>query len=408
MWTFMRQSASTRPKGTIIACSRGMFIYTYTETEGSESQRVAGEIDHMMKPAFGDRPGANGHQSTGPRLSARMLQEYEAARNELVNGIVTSDMVQLVDMDNYGIGLNVKAPCGLTLCHAVQGSNVRARIDIEELHYHQQWTGAPMEIIDRGRVIEASQVFLDHAAEWKEQLTAAFKADSKGVKMRNMTLNNIDAYLKRYFDGTGISYHIDKRHADGHKARLLVYLNRYKTLDLPIPHDDFINHLDLVRPYMQEFAYMARDGRFTVRGEIRDDWQQAPQAAQEHPQEAEPQPQGIKGWLQRVFKGNDDKPKEEVEKTELQQLIDDYFKDKKWQYHLTEDEEDGRRELHIRLSRARAMIIDLTKDNDIKARIDHDIAYIPQLVKLAKLFPYRLTGPRKKVEWITATRDEDS
>ena len=92
----------------------------------------------------------------------------------------------------------------------------------------------------------------------------------------------------------------------------------------------------------------------------------------------------------------------------MQQLIDDYFKDKKWQYHLTEDEEDGRRELHIRLSRARAMIIDLTKDNDIKARIDHDIAYIPQLVKLAKLFPYRLTGPRKKVEWITATRDEDS
>ena len=52
-----------------------MFIYTYTEAEGTESQRVAGIIDHMMKPAFGDRPGANGHEMTGPRLSARMLPE---------------------------------------------------------------------------------------------------------------------------------------------------------------------------------------------------------------------------------------------------------------------------------------------------------------------------------------------
>ena len=77
-----------------------MFIYTYTEAEGTESRRVAGEIDHIMKPAFGDRPGANGHQATGPRLSARMLQEYEAARNELINGIITEDMVQLVDLDN--------------------------------------------------------------------------------------------------------------------------------------------------------------------------------------------------------------------------------------------------------------------------------------------------------------------
>lgn len=385
-----------------------MFIYTHTETEGSESQRVAGEIDHLMKPAFGDRPGANGHQATGPRLSARMLQEYEAARNELINGIVTTDMVELVDMDNYGIGLNVKSPCGLTLCHAVQGSNVRARIDIEELHFHQQWSGAPMEAIDRSRVIEVSQVFLNHAAQWKEQLTAAFKADSKGVKLRNMTLNNIDAYLKRFFDGTGISYHIDKRHADGHKARLLVYLNRYKTLDLPIPHDDFINHLDLVKPHMEELAYMARDGRFTVRGEVRDDWQQGLQTEKTGPMEDGQQPQGFKGWLQRMFKGNGVKHKEAVEKTALQQLIDDYFLGTKWQYHLTEDEEEGRRELHIRLSRARSMIIDLTQDSDIQARIDHDIAYIPRLVELARLFPYRLTGPRKKVEWITATRAEDS
>ena len=132
-----------------------MFIYTYTEAEGTESRRVAGEIDHILKPAFGDRPGANGHQATGPRLSARMLQEYEAAQRELVNGIVTDEMVQLVDMGDYGVGMHVKAPCGLTLCHAVQGSTVRARIDIDEMHYHQQWSGAPMEVIDRSRVVEA-------------------------------------------------------------------------------------------------------------------------------------------------------------------------------------------------------------------------------------------------------------
>ena len=380
-----------------------MFIYTYTETEGSESQRVAGLIDHVMKPAFGDRPSANGHQGTGPRLSAKMLLEYEAARNELINGIVTADMVQLVDMDNYGIGLNVKAPCGLTLCHAVQGNNVRARIDIEDLHYHQQWSGAPMEIIDRSRVVEASQVFLDHAAEWKEQLTAAFKADSKGVKMRNMTLNNIDAYLKRYFDVTGISYYMDKRHADGHKARLLVYLNRYKTLDLPIPHDDFINHLDLVKPHMQEFALMARDGRFTVRGEVRDDWKQAPHPDDEQP--ATPQ-RGIKGWLHRLMDGNGTKTVPEQPKTPLQQQVDDFFQGKRVQYHLTEDEEEGQCELHIRLSRGRSMIINLSNERDAIARITHDMAYIPRLVELAKLFPYRLTGPRKKVEWITARNGE--
>ena len=380
-----------------------MFIYTYTEVEGTESRRVAGDIDHILKPAFGDRPGVNGHQHTGPRLSARMLQEYEAARRELVNGQVTDEMVELVDMGDYGIGMNVKSPCGLTLCHAVQGNNVRARIDIEEMHYHQQWSGAPMEVIDRSRIVAASQVFLEHAEEWKTQIAAAYKADSKGVKMRNMAMNNMDAYLERYFDGTGITYHFDKRHADGHKGRLLIHLNRYKTLDLPIPHDDFINHLDLVKPHMVEFAYMARDGRFTVRGEIRDDWQQAPQPAKASDQEAE-QPHGLKGWLHRLLDGDSKKKDAEEPRSALQQQIDEHFAGKKWQYHLTEDEEEGRCELHIRLSRNRAMIIDLRQGGDIKARIDHDMAYIPRLAELAKLFPYRLTGPRKKVEWITAPR----
>ena len=245
-----------------------MFIYTYTEAEGTESRRIAAEIDLVMKPAFGDRPTANGHQNTGPRLSARMLQEYMAAQRELVDGIVTDDMVQLFDNGNYGVGMNVVSPCGLTLCHAVNGSNVGASIDIENLHYHQRWSGPPMEVIDRARIAETARLFLEHAPEWKEQLAAAFKADSKGVKMRNMALNNMDAYLERYFDGTGITYCCDKRHADGHKSHLLVRLNAYKTLDLPIPHDDFINHLDLVKPHMVEFAYMARDGRFTVRSEV--------------------------------------------------------------------------------------------------------------------------------------------
>lgn len=384
-----------------------MFIYTYTEAEGTESRRVAGSIDHIMKPAFGDLPGANGHQSTGPRLSARMLQEYEAARRELVNGIITEDMVQLVDMGNYGVGMHVKAPCGLTLCHAVQGNNVGASIDIEELHYHQRWTGAPMEVIDRSRVVEASQVFLDHADEWREQLAAAFKADSKGVKMRNMAMNNMDAYLERYFDGTGITYYFDKRHADGHKARLLVHLNAYKTLDLPIPHDNFINHLDLVKPHMVEFAYMARDGRFTVRSEVRDDWQVAPKPDNEPDIEPAPTQKGIKRWLKRLVDGRNDKKPAEKTRSELQQQVDDFFMGTKYQYHLTEDEEEGRRELHIRLNGGRSMIIDLNQGDDIGQRISHDMDYIPRLVELAKLFPYRLTGPRKKVKWITAPRTED-
>ena len=383
-----------------------MFIYTYTEAEGTESRRIASEIDHVMKPAFGDRPGANGREYTGPRLSARMLQEYEAAQRQLVNGIVTQEMVQLVDMGDYSVGMNVKSPCGLTLCHAVQGSTVRARIDIDEMHFHQQWSGAPMEAINRNHIVESSLVFLEHAAEWKEQLAAAFKADSKGVKMRNMAMNNMDAYLKRYFEGTGITYFFDKRHADGHKARLLIHLNSHKTLDLPIPHDDFINHLDLVRPYMVEFAYMARDGRFTVRGEVRDDWQVSPQP-DEGPVEEKPKPHGVKGLLHRLTHSSNKQKGVEEPKTPLQELVDDFFQGKKWQYHLTEDEEEGRCELHIRLSRGKAMIIDLSQGGDIKGRIAHDMAYITRLAELAKLFPYRLTGPRKKIEWITAPKAEE-
>ena len=386
-----------------------MFIYTYTEAEGTESRRVAGCIDHIMKPAFGDRPDVNGHQNTGPRLSARMLQEYEAAQRELINGIVTEDMVELVDMGDYGVGMNVKSPCGLTLCHAVQGSTVRARIDIDEMHYHQQWSGAPMEIINRNHVVQSSLTFLEHAEQWREDLAAAFKADSKGVKMRNMALNNMDAYLERYFDGSGITYYFDKRHADGHKARLLIYLNAHKTLDLPIPHDDFINHLDLVKPYMVEFALMARDGRFTVRSEVRDDWQQAPAPEPGIQPEDTPQPEsrhGIKRWLHRLLDSDTEKAPEEP-KTKLQQQIDEHFQGKRWQYHLTEDDEEGRCELHIRLSRGLAMIIDLKQGGDIWTRINHDMGYIPRLVELAKMFPYRLTGPRKKAEWITARRNEE-
>ena len=386
---------------------RVMFIYTYTDVEGSESQRVAGEIDHVIKPAFGDRPGVNGRLGTGPRLSARMLQEYEAAHRELVNGIVTEDMVQLVDNGNYSVGMNVKSPCGLTLCHAVQGNAVTTRLDIDDMHYHQQWSSAPMEVIDRSRLVEVSQVFLEHAAQWREQIATAFKADSKGVKMRNMAMNNMDAYLAHYFDGTGITYYFDKRHVDGHKSHLWVRLNAYKTLDLPIPHDNFINHLDLVKPYMVDFAYMARDGRFTVRGEVRDDWQRAPQAQDEPtPPEATTSSSGFKSWLHRLLDGSDKKPVE-VSKSRLQLLVDECMQGTKWQYHLTEDEEDARHELHIRLSHGKAMVIDLNQSGNIPERISHDTGYIPRLLELARLFPYRLTGPRKKAEWITSPMSED-
>lgn len=381
-----------------------MFIYTYTDVEGSRSRQVAGEIDHVLKPAFGDRPSVNVRQGTGPRLNARMLQEYEAARNELVDDVVTDDMVQLVELGQYSVGMNVKSPCGLTLCHAVQGNTAFCRLDIEEMHYHQQWSGAPMETIDRSRIVEASRIFLEHAAEWRERIAEAFKTDSKGVKMRNMALNNMDAYLERYFDGTGITYHFDKRHADGHKARLLVHLNAYKTLDLPIPHDDFINHLDLIKPYMVEFAYMARDGRFTVRGEVRDDWQQAPVPDEQDEAPEVPQQHGIKGWLHRLVSSGDGTPAPEAPKTALQQQVDELMQGKSLQYHLTEDEEEGRCELHIRLNRGKAMIIDLNQGGDVKSRITHDLAYITRLVELGKLFPYRLTGPRKKIKWITAPR----
>jgi len=380
-----------------------MFIYTYTDVEGSQSRQVAGEIDHVLKPALGDRPGVNCRQCTGPRLNARMLQEYEAARKELVNGIVTDDMVQLVELGQYSVGMNVKSPSGLTLCHAVQGNTAYCRLDVEDMHYHQQWSGAPMEPIDRSRIVEVSRVFLDHAAEWRERIAAAFKTDSKGVKMRNMALNNMDAYLKRYFDGTGITYSFDKRHADGHKARLLVRLNGYKTLDLPIPHDDFINHLDLVKPYMVEFAYMARDGRFTVRGEVRDDWQQAsPPVEQAEPQSPQ---RGIKGWLHRLLDG-EAKPAAEVPKSALQRQVDEVMAASKLQYHLTEDQEEGRRELHIRLKRGKSMIIDLNKGAEVQSRITHDLAYVGRLMELSDLFSYRLVGPKKKVEWITSPRGE--
>ncbi len=386
--------------------ARVMFIYTYTDVEGSESQRVAGEIDHVMKPAFGDRPGVSGRQGTGPRLSARMLQEYEAAHRALVNGIVTDDMVQLVDNGNYGVGMNVKSPCGLTLCHAVQGNAVTTSLNIEDMHYHQQWTGAPMEVIDRSRLIEASQVFLEHAAQWREQIAAAFKADSKGVKMRNMAMNNMDAYLARYFDGTGITYYFDKRHVDGHKSHLWVRLNAYKTLDLPIPHDDFINHLDLVKPHMVEFAYMARDGRFTVRGEVRDDWQTAP-ALNDEPAVEQPRPHGVKGWLKRMLDGSNsgDKTVQTV-KSPLQRSIDEYFQGKRIQYHLTEDEETGQCLLHIRLNHGRAMVIDLKQADNLEKRLQHDLGYIPRLIELGDMFPYRLVGPLKKAEWITAKSEQ--
>lgn len=394
-----------------------MFIYTYTEAEGTESRRVANDIDQIMKPAFGDRPSANGH-SSGTRLNARMFKEYEAARGMMLNDLVTEDMLQLVNMGIQGVGLNVVSPHGLTLCHIVQGNAVCARIDIDDLHYRQQWSASPMEAVDRERIAEASQVFLDHAKVWREQLAAAFKADSKGVKMRNMALNNMDAYLKRYFEGTGITYCCDKNRADGHKSRLLVRLNAYKTLELPIPHDDFINHLDLVKPYMVEFALMARDGRFTVRGEVRDDWQTAPVATDETGNSApDEQPKGLKKWLKRIATGSKDKAAPEAPKSPLQQAVDTALEGKKWQYHLTEgfdidEEEIGkedssvkiRQQLHIRLPRGKAMIIDLGLATAAQ-RIAHDTAYIPRLVELSRMFPYSVTGPRK-VEWTTAPRDQ--
>ena len=94
-------------------------------------------------------------------------------------------------------------------------------------------------------------------------------------------------------------------------------------------------------------------------------------------------------------------------KSPLQQAVDGILQGKKLQYHLTEDEETGQRDLHIRLNRGRAMIINLNQGGDLEARIRHDIAYIPRLVELGKLFPYRLIGPRKKAQWITSPLDSD-
>ena len=123
------------------------------------------------------------------------------------------------------------------------------------------------------------------------------------------------------------------------------------------------------------------------------------------PVEEKPKPHGVKGLLHRLTHSSNKQKAVEEPKTQLQELVDDFFQGKKWQYHLTEDEEEGRCELHIRLSRGKAMIIDLSQGGDIKGRIAHDMAYITRLVELAKLFPYRLTGPRKKVEWITAPKE---
>ena len=105
--------------------------------------------------------------------------------------------------------------------------------------------------------------------------------------------------------------------------------------------------------------------------------------------------------------GSSDKKTVEQPRTPMQEQIDDFFKGKKWQYHLTEDEETGRRELHIRLNQGRSMIINLNQGGDVLTRVEHDMGYIPRLLELAKLFPYRLTGPRKKVEWITSSRSEE-
>jgi hypothetical protein len=139
-----------------------------------------------------------------------------------------------------------------------------------------------------------------------------------------------------------------------------------------------------------------------VRGEARDDWQQAPQP--DETPASEEQQHGIKGWLHRLIGGNSSNKPAEQPRSPLQEQIDDFFKGKKCHYHLTEDEETGRRELHIRLSQGRSMIINLNQGGDVLGRVEHDMCYIPRLLELAKLFPYRMTGPRKKIEWITAPR----
>ena len=374
-----------------------MFIQSYTEVEGNESQRVAHDVDLVMKEALGDRPSANGRQSTAPLLCARMLQEYEAARQALVAEGVGDDAVEIV-RETMSVGMSVKSPSGLTLCHAVQGSMTRVTLDAEDLHYHQQWLAAPMEIIERGRVTQATLAFLEHATEWLERMAAAYKADSKGVRMRNMALNNMDAYLARYFKGTGITYYFDKQHADERMARLLVRLNAHKTLDLPIPHDDFIGRLDVVRPHMVKFAIMARDGHFTVRNEARSRWQ----CGKERPVEPVK-----RSWWRRLWdSGSQDEPS--APDTPLMRQVRQYFDGKPWYYALVENVEDDEpavRDVHVRLCNGMSMIIDLRDATDVDTRLENDMAFIDQLVELRRLFPYRLTGGRK-VEWVTAPVDE--
>jgi len=378
-----------------------MFIQSYTQTEGSESQQVAHNIDLVVRPTLGDRPSANGRQMTGPRLCARMLQEYEAARAVLVAAGCADDAVQIFRETN-SVGMEVYAPCGLTLCHAVQGSMVTLSLDVEDMHYHQQWLAAPMEVIEHSRLVHASEAFLSHADQWRQLIGAAYKADSKGSKLRNMALNNMDVYLQRYFAGTGITYYFDKKHADGKQARLLVRLNGRKTLDLPIPHDNFIQQLDVVRPHMVRFAIMARDGHFTVRNEARSDWQQAPPADAVADKPQQPEAKGLLRWLKRLS-GGGQAAHAPAPATPLQREVDAFFVGKPWHYHLVEDE--ARREVHVRLSNGMSMIIDVSDAADVAQRLEHDMGYANELVTLRRQFPYRMTGSRK-VEWITASKEE--
>jgi hypothetical protein len=111
----------------------------------------------------------------------------------------------------------------------------------------------------------------------------------------------------------------------------------------------------------------------------------------------------VKGWLKRLLDGNSSSNKPaQTPLSPLQRCIDEYFQGKRIQYHLTEDEETGQNLLHIRLNHGRAMVIDLNQAGNIEKRLNHDLAYIPKLIELAGLFPYRLIGPRKKAKWITS------
>jgi len=373
-----------------------MFIQTNTEVEGNASQQVANEIDHVMKATLGDRPAANGRQSTGPLLCARMLQEYMAVRQELINQGVHEDNVRLVK-EGYSVAMDVVTAAGLTLCHAVKGTTVQVSLAIDDLHYRQDWIGAPMEIIDRNRLLQATQAFLDRHNMWLADLREAYKADSKVARLRNMAVNNMEAYLQRYFDGTGITYYYDKKHVSDHTAHLFVRLNRRKTLDLLIPHDDFIGHLDKVKPYMVRFAMMARDGHFSVRGEARDDWESGMHQYAN-------KPKSHRTWLQRLWSG-DEEPIETP--TLVHEQVRAFFDGKKVQYHLTETDKPKVCRVHVRLPQGRSMIIDLNGAPDVNARLQHDTAYISELVELGRMFSYRLIATRD-LEWVTAPSNIDN